>query len=199
MGKASTRNGGGGRLLAGLQDASKINKNVFRGVFRDASRRLLKRSKVEEEGGAHLLSSPSKVRRDNNSTRASTAPAQAQSSALGKRKRPNMVHEITIHEDNSATQAFSQPVQPAGFQVMANENMQWSEEDEDEDEDDEELEIDETVAEDMQKLEDNFKGISEKYRLINRIGEGMLVSPETRVQLLIFCRHIFHRLQSRTA
>lgn len=39
---------------------------------------------------------------------------------------------------------------------------------EDEDEDD----IDDSVAEDMKKLEESFKGISQKYRLINRIGEG---------------------------
>lgn len=32
--------------------------------------------------------------------------------------------------------------------------------------------VDETVAEDMLKLEENFTGISQKYRLINRIGEG---------------------------
>ena len=39
----------------------------------------------------------------------------------------------------------------------------------DEDEDD----IDDSVAEDMKKLEESFKGISQKYRLINRIGEGL--------------------------
>jgi hypothetical protein len=32
--------------------------------------------------------------------------------------------------------------------------------------------IDESVREDMQKLEETFTGISERYRLINRIGEG---------------------------
>ena len=34
-------------------------------------------------------------------------------------------------------------------------------------------EIDESVAEDMQKFEESFKGISRRYRLINRIGEGL--------------------------
>lgn len=37
---------------------------------------------------------------------------------------------------------------------------------------DSEDEVDETVAEDMRKLEESFKGISQKYKLINRIGEG---------------------------
>lgn len=41
---------------------------------------------------------------------------------------------------------------------------------EDEDEDD----IDDSVVEDMRKLEESFKGISQKYRLINRIGEGTI-------------------------
>ncbi len=33
-------------------------------------------------------------------------------------------------------------------------------------------EVDESVVEDMWRLEESFKGISQKYRLINRIGEG---------------------------
>lgn len=33
--------------------------------------------------------------------------------------------------------------------------------------------IDESVMEEMQKLEESFVGISRKYRLINRIGEGL--------------------------
>ena len=41
-----------------------------------------------------------------------------------------------------------------------------------EEEDEEENEIDESVVEDMRKLEESFRGISQKYRLINRIGEG---------------------------
>lgn len=32
--------------------------------------------------------------------------------------------------------------------------------------------IDESVKEDMRKLEDTFPGVSERFRLINRIGEG---------------------------
>ncbi|CRG83277.1 cell division control protein 7 [Talaromyces islandicus] len=36
----------------------------------------------------------------------------------------------------------------------------------------EDADIDESVKEDMQKLEDTFPGVSERFRLINRIGEG---------------------------
>jgi cell division control protein 7 len=36
----------------------------------------------------------------------------------------------------------------------------------------EEEEIDELVLEDMQKFEESFRGITKRYRLLNRIGEG---------------------------
>jgi cell division control protein 7 len=45
-------------------------------------------------------------------------------------------------------------------------------EDEDEDEGEEEDEMDDSVKEDMMRLEDSFRGISHRYRLVNRIGEG---------------------------
>lgn len=40
-------------------------------------------------------------------------------------------------------------------------------------ESDYEEEVDESVREDMRKLEDTFPGISDRFRLVNRIGEGM--------------------------
>lgn len=40
-------------------------------------------------------------------------------------------------------------------------------------ESDYEEEVDESVREDMRKLEDSFPGISAQFRLVNRIGEGM--------------------------
>ncbi|KKK15641.1 hypothetical protein P175DRAFT_0505346 [Aspergillus ochraceoroseus IBT 24754] len=40
------------------------------------------------------------------------------------------------------------------------------------DEDGEEEEVDDAVKEDMKKLEDTFPGISDRFRLVNRIGEG---------------------------
>jgi cell division control protein 7 len=35
-------------------------------------------------------------------------------------------------------------------------------------------EVEESVAQDMARFEESFKGISDRYRLINRIGEGTL-------------------------
>lgn len=43
----------------------------------------------------------------------------------------------------------------------------------DNDEDDNES-VDSSVKEDMKRLEDTFTGISRRFRLINRIGEGRL-------------------------
>ncbi|KKY15030.1 putative cell cycle protein kinase [Phaeomoniella chlamydospora] len=44
-------------------------------------------------------------------------------------------------------------------------------------------EIDETVAEDMRRLEESFAGISKQYRLINRIGEGTFSTVYKAVDL----------------
>lgn len=38
----------------------------------------------------------------------------------------------------------------------------------------EEEEVEESVREDMDKLEDTFPGISDRFRLVNRIGEGII-------------------------
>lgn len=49
-------------------------------------------------------------------------------------------------------------------------------------EEEEEEEVDESVREDMTKLEDTFPGISDRFRLVNRIGEGMgWIGPAAQV------------------
>lgn len=47
----------------------------------------------------------------------------------------------------------------------------------------EEDDVDESVREDMQKLEETFTGISERFRLINRIGEGRCHLTCTKILL----------------
>jgi len=37
-------------------------------------------------------------------------------------------------------------------------------------------EVEDAVAEDIARFEDSFKGITKRYRLINRIGEGLCVA-----------------------
>ena len=39
-------------------------------------------------------------------------------------------------------------------------------------ESEDDVDVDESVVEDMRKLEESFKGISQQYKLMNRIGEG---------------------------
>jgi len=39
--------------------------------------------------------------------------------------------------------------------------------------------VDATVAEDMQKFQETFKGIKDRFRLINRIGEGICLRSFT--------------------
>ena len=80
---------------------------------------------------------------------------------------------IAIHEDVTARQDLGD----SDHEVMSDidMNVPFSDvyEEFEEEESDEEDEVDETVADDMHRLEQDFKGISQKYRLINRIGEGM--------------------------
>lgn len=45
------------------------------------------------------------------------------------------------------------------------------------DEDSQGEEVDKAVKEDMMKLESSFRGISERYKLVNRIGEGIFRPP----------------------
>lgn len=101
---------------------------------------------------------------------------------LGKRRRHDMGHPtIAIHEDRDGslqesrrvetmrTKEMSHPLSDDGDSVSSSLS---------EDSDDSDEEIDESVIEDMRKLEENFKGISERYRLINRIGEGESRQPD---------------------
>ena len=187
MVKHATRSGGGGQLLLGLPDATKSGKqHLVRDALRNAGRRLLKRKKSDEEGETDEQqqqqehhSSQSKEQRDSAipTTTAKDAPATAPPAKLRKRNRQAMGYgNIAIHEDPSAR---TQHLHVPEFQIMTEHdpNAQYSDDDEDALSEDE---VDDTVAEDMKKLEENFNGISQKYRLINRIGEGMLVPPETR-------------------
>jgi len=54
-------------------------------------------------------------------------------------------------------------------------------------------EIDELVLEDMQKFEETFKGITKRYRLLNRIGEGIKsLSATTKIVTDLIARHLFN-------
>lgn len=101
------------------------------------------------------------------------SPSVAKNALVRKRKDMGQAG-VNIHEDITA---WTQELDSEHVMSPIATNVPFSDvygESEDDDSDDEEREIDETVADDMHKLEQDFKGISQKYRLINRIGEGML-------------------------
>lgn len=95
-----------------------------------------------------------------------------------------MAQGIVLTHDTSTrqTEYFSKTramTDTQRIQIVEDEDDEEDDEDEEEDgnrivydDSESENEVDESVAEDMRKLEENFKGISQKYRLINRIGEG---------------------------
>ena len=91
--------------------------------------------------------------------------------ATGKRRRSMGHPAIAIHEDVN-----DQDLQTRRVRKMSAQESLHQEQDEQDgdmsDETDSEDEPDESVMEDMKKLEESFEGISQKYRLINRIGEG---------------------------
>lgn len=79
---------------------------------------------------------------------------------------------IVIHEDDSDADAGvdedSQDELDESRDPLADSGCTRSESSGSDDEDS----VDENVAEDMLKFEETFRGITKRYRLINRIGEG---------------------------
>ena len=79
-------------------------------------------------------------------------------------------HQIHARPSSKAYHYSAMEV-PQPIQILEDDEDDPEEEAFDEYEEDED-DIDDSVAEDMRKLEESFQGISQKYRLINRIGEG---------------------------
>lgn len=57
--------------------------------------------------------------------------------------------------------------------------------------------VDPSVQEDMNKFQETFKGIKDRFRLINRIGEGNSFSRLFSSTILTRYRHVFHCIQGR--
>jgi hypothetical protein len=97
--------------------------------------------------------------------------------AAGHKRRKIMGQPpIAIHEDAPCLEPKSQPrrlrrmsAQDTARYIQKDESMQDEYASDESGSDDE---PDESVLEDMRKLEESFAGISQRYRLINRIGEG---------------------------
>lgn len=75
---------------------------------------------------------------------------------------------------NAATDSYaSEDLSHSGHEGDAEETGEEEDvEDDAEEEDELGYDVDETVKEDMRKLEESFRGISRQYRLVDRIGEG---------------------------
>jgi len=105
-------------------------------------------------------------------------------------------HDIVIHEDDDVAARKMIVDHPHTQPVSAEEEEESASESLTSETSDSEDEVDETVMEDMRKLEEDFKGISQQYRLINRIGEGNFARPPSVAATLTACRHLFYRVQS---
>lgn len=91
---------------------------------------------------------------------------------LGKRPRHDMGNTaIAIHEDDDVASHAAAPPPRTMAHLESDDEGSLADSVSDNSEDSAD-DIDDTVMEDMRKLEESFKGISQKYRLINRIGEG---------------------------
>jgi len=78
------------------------------------------------------------------------------------------IHEDTSDDDNDQTMASDvQDTEEDSTSVAGSPQSQA------ENSSDEEEEVEEQVAEDMCRFLSSFEGLEDKYRLINRIGEGM--------------------------
>lgn len=101
------------------------------------------------------------------------ATTAASATTLGKRHRYSTrsmsQNTITIHEDVPEV-----TTRPRRTNKMSGSIPQIDFFDQDSDSTESDEEVDETVLDDMHKLEENFAGISQRYRLVGRIGEGML-------------------------
>lgn len=101
--------------------------------------------------------------------------------------------EIAVHEDD---------MHDGHREQMLEESMDPTEESGRTVESSEEDEPDYNTQEDMQRFEETFFGINERFRLINRIGEGgykflmpVMQGHGSRSVLTIPLRHILNRIQ----
>lgn len=83
-------------------------------------------------------------------------------------------NQLVIHEDDTRTDHGGEDVYMDESRDPLEESGCTRTDDSDADE-----EIDDAVAEDIARLEESFRGINKRYRLINRIGEGVFALSAT--------------------
>ncbi len=102
----------------------------------------------------------------------------------------NHAEHIDIHEDDTHKEDPEEtmdesmdPLEESGFTVDSSDE-----------------EVEDSVQEDMARFEETFVGINKRFRLINRIGEGMFRLYDLQQiysRLTYTCRYILNCLQSR--
>lgn len=76
--------------------------------------------------------------------------------------------EMMVDDDNI------EDVDPAGMEDTEHDDDDEEEEEEEDNDSSDDDQVERSVQEDMDKLQRDFPGFRDKYRLIKRIGEGML-------------------------
>lgn len=151
-------------LLKGLRPKQSGGRRAD-GLDKDEAKPLNEKARVEE------------LKRKQASRPPRGLAATAIAPSTRKRCRSMGHPAIAIHEDG-----YDANTQPRHVRKMAAQLAQDEASEQDEsgsDATDSEAEPDESVMEDMKKLEESFEGISHKYRLINRIGEGKTIPKHT--------------------
>ena len=96
------------------------------------------------------------------------------------------VHEDDVQEEEplSALDESMDPLDESGYTVDSSDE-----------------EVEDSVQEDMARFEETFVGINKRFRLINRIGEGMShiigLSYAGQRELTCTCRHLLNSVQGR--
>jgi len=107
-----------------------------------------------------------------------------------------MAETITVHQDDGYNDHSEGETEDAMDESRGPLDESGCTHDDDDNDDGVGEEVEESVAEDIRQFEQSFQNITQRYRLINRIGEG-----EIRIQLLNSnhtdpARHILYSLQS---
>lgn len=104
---------------------------------------------------------------------------------LQREQQPVQIHqdECTDEEGDTVMDESMGPLDESGATVT----------------DSEDEEVEESVAEDIQKFEESFRNINKRFRLINRIGEGRYrpLNGGWILPALTSTRHLLHGIQSR--
>lgn len=156
-------------LLKGLRPKQSILRNgkAYQ-IYRDEAEAVTTFVDSESEGSPKLPPLP----QAKHSTRESA-------SVLGKRRKNPWEIEamptetITIHEDAVEDADLSRGTRKMSAYERGLGGREGELFDHDSDGTDSDEELDESVLDDMRKLEESFSGISARYRLVNRIGEGV--------------------------